>query len=112
MRTINVSDESYSIIKDMLSQDEQTDIKSYDDLIGMKWFFRTVTYHCVGRVIGRVGDFLEMEEGSWVADSGRFMQAIRSGELSEVEPVGRYFVNLKTVCDFFPWDHALPKVQK
>lgn len=112
MRTLNLSDETYKRIKDQLSQDEQTDIKDYDDLIGKNWFLRTVTYHCVGHVIARVGDFLEMENASWVADSGRFTQAITKGVLSEVEPVGRYFVNLKAVCDFFPWKHDLPKEQK
>jgi len=112
MPTIEVSHETYDKIKNQLTQDEQVDIKEYDDLIGHQWFFRTVTYHCVGRVVARVGDFLKMYDASWVAHSGRFMQAIKQGRLNEVEPVGIYYVNLKTVIDFFPWTHNLPKEQQ
>jgi len=111
-KTLEISDETYEKIKDQLSPDESLDLKVYEDLIGKKLFLRTVTYHCVGRVRALFGDFLELENASWVADSGRFMGAIKDGTLNEVEPVGQYFVNLKTVVDFFPWTHSLPEEQK
>jgi len=82
-------------------------------LIGNSYFFRTVTYHLVGRVVAQhAGGLIELDEASWVADSGRFMQAIKSGTLSEVEPVGKAYINLRAVTDFFPWAHALPSEQK
>ena len=112
MRTLEISDATYEKIKGQLTSEESTPSAAYDELIGKQWFFRTVTYHCVGNVIGRMGDFLCMENASWVADSGRFMQAITNGTLNEVEPVGPYYVNIKTVIDFFPWNHDLPKEQK
>jgi len=87
-------------------------IDNYDDMVGKKFFLRTVTYHLVGRVTKRVGNFLELREASWVADSGRFMQAIKEGTLEEVEPVGTAYINLDSVTDFFPWDHELPKEQR
>ncbi|MCR4286932.1 MAG: hypothetical protein NUW09_02845 [Deltaproteobacteria bacterium] len=80
--------------------------------IGKAYFFRTVTYHLVGRVVGVCGAWVELSEASWVADSGRFMNAIADGTLIEVEPVGKAFINLDTVTDFFPWTHPLPDKQK
>ena len=82
-------------------------------LVGNAYFFRTVTYHLVGKVVAQHGGgIIELDEASWVADSGRFMQAIKSGTLNEVEPVGKAYLNLKSVTDFFPWVHELPQSQK
>ena len=112
MKRIEISGEIYERIKSQLGEDDFTEIESYDDLVGKKFFFRTVTYHLVGKVEKRFGDFLELSSASWVADSGRFMNAIKEGKLNEVEPVGVAFINLKTVVDFFPWKFALPTEQK
>lgn len=112
-RTLEISDETYEKIKDQLLAEENEDIiAELDDLIGGKYFFRTVTYHLVGKVENRVGKFLVLSNASWVASSGRFMQALQKGTLDEVEPVGTAWVNLDCVTDFFPWKHALPKDQK
>lgn len=80
-----------------------------DKMIGKSYFFRTVTFHMVGKVTGVFNDkFLILENSSWVADSGRFGAAITTGELSEVEYVGDSYVNLDAVTDFMPWVHDLP----
>jgi uncharacterized Fe-S cluster-containing protein len=81
-------------------------------LVGTEVFIRTVTYHLVGRVKSFDGAFFELEDASWVADSGRFHQAIKDGTLNEVEPVGVAFVNVGAITDMFPWTHALPTKQK
>ena len=112
MKTIEVSEETYERIKSQLKEDEVVEVNNYADLIGGKWFFRTFTYHLVGKVVKQVGDFLQLENASWIADSGRFMNFLQSGSVKEVEPVGTAFVNIKTVTDFFPWKHDLPKEQK
>ena len=113
MKTIEISDETYEKIKDQLATDEQVDISDINDLVGNSFFFRTVSYHLIGKV-ERVafGKVLQLSCASWVADSGRFMNAIINGELGEVEPTGTAFINLDTVTDFYPWSHALPKEQK
>ena len=112
MKHIEISDETYEKIKDQLTQEESVEIDHYNDLVGKKWFLRTVTYHWVGKAVKQVGDFVQLENASWIADSGRWMQAIRDGKLSEVEPTGMVFVNIKSVVDFVPWKHELPKEQK
>lgn len=111
-KTITVSDETFESIKDQLETKKTKPIEDLTDLIGMKLFIRTVTYHLTGHVVAKIGGFLQLEEAAWIADSGRFQQALQTGNFSEVEPVGTAFVNLNSVTDFFPLDCPLPKKQK
>ena len=111
-RTIEISEETYEKLKDQLSEKELQDVSKLDDLVGNKYFFRTVTYHMLGKVEKRFGNFLVLSNSSWIADSGRFMEAIKNGTLNEIEPVGTTYLNLETVTDFFPWKHPLPQDQK
>jgi len=80
--------------------------------VGKSYLFRTVTYHLVGKVKSIHGRFIELVDASWVADSGRFMNAIKEGTLDEVEPVGPCFLNSDSITDAFSWAHKLPDKQK
>ena len=111
MPTLEVSDETYDKIKEQLGEESFKELDSLKDMIGEKYFFRTVTYHLTGRVKKVIGSILELENAAWIADSGRFMECIKKGEVSEVEPVGRAYININSVCDFFPWKHRLPEKQ-
>lgn len=111
-KTIEISDETFEKLKTQLGVDAFKDLTSLQDMVGEKYFFRTVTYHMTGRVKKLVGNIVELENAAWIADSGRFMQAIKEGVLKEVEPVGRAYINLASVVDFFPWKHALPEKQQ
>lgn len=89
------------------------DAKACPFVIGGKYFIRTVTYFATGEVVAIHGDFLELTDAAWVADTGRFRQAIMDGVLNEVEPVEvPMFVNMTSITDAFVWSHALPKIQK
>jgi len=111
-RTIEVSEETYEKIKEQLGEESLKEIQSLKDMVGEKFYFRTVTYHLTGRVKKVIGSILELENAAWIADSGRFMAAIKEGKLNEVEPVGRAYININSVTDFFPWKHKLPETQK
>ena len=111
-KTIEVSEETYNRIKDQLGEEEKLDISGLQDLVGKKFFFRTVTYHIIGKVEKVVGNIAQLSTASWVADSGRFMNAIKDGELDEVEPLGEWFVNLSALTDFGEWKHELSTKQK
>ncbi len=112
MRNIQVSEETYEKIKEQIGEDFVYELNSLQDMKGKKFYFRTVTYHQVGEVVKQIGSLVQLKNASWVADSGRFMQAIKNGELSEVEPVGDMFINIESLIDMFPWNHELPKEQK
>lgn len=112
MKTVTISDELYSELEEQLCSDGATDISSYSDFVGKKLFIRTVTYHMIGKVKAVNGTLIELSDASWVADSGRFMNAIKTGTLNEVEPVGKCWVNASAIVDIFLWAHNLPQEQK
>ena len=64
-----------------------------------------MTYHCTGRCVKLIGKFMQLEDAAWIADSGRFMQFIKNGDVDEVEPVETIFVNMDSIVDIFPWKH-------
>lgn len=99
-------------IKQQLGVDEFKEINNYEDLVGGKYFFRTVTYFLTGEVKKVVGRFIYLKNAAVIFDTGRFMECIKNGTINEVEPVGEAFVNLDSVTDFFPWKHKLPSDQK
>lgn len=85
--------------------------------IGTAYLFRLVTYAWVGRVVA-VGDKeIILSEASWVADTGRFTNALASGlesmSLSEIEPAGDgVIIGRGAIVDATPYKHSLPKAQK
>ena len=108
-----LTEEQYAKVEHLLNQEEekQSVLKKLDDFIGKSFFFRTVTYHVLGKVTGRIGHILLLEEASWIPDTDRFMDFIKNGSLNEVEPLGDWNVNLDSVTDFGRWIHELPKEQ-
>lgn len=95
-----------------LKVDFTNKFEGLESLIGVKLFIRTVTYHCTGRVVGIKDGFIELEDSAWIADSGRFTNALRDGTLDEVEPTDRMWVAVSAIVDFFEWKHELPMEQK
>lgn len=117
MNTITINGEQLEITDEQLAMLKAGTIggkpvKEITDLIGKSWYIRTVTYHTVGRIVGIVANMFVMEESSWVADSGRFMDALKTGKLNEVEPTGSCLVSISSVVDMFVWNHKLPAEQK
>jgi len=106
--------EVLSVLLKLLAEDNKIESKSEQPFkIGEKYFFRTITYHVTGKVKSIVGHFLVLEDAAWVADSGRFRQAIMEGVLDEVEPVDvEMYLNLESITDAFQWKKDLPRVQK
>ena len=81
--------------------------------VGEAYLFRTVTHIEVGRVKRVVGQFVELEDASWIADTGRYHDCLRDGTFSEVEPYPVYTgVNTQALINYAPWPHELPKEQK
>jgi len=77
--------------------------------IGEKYFVRCVTYHYLGKLERIDGRELVLSSASWVADSGRWGDALASGKLSEVEPYpGSVIINRSAIVDASVWSHDLP----
>lgn len=86
--------------------------------VGDAILIRTVTMIDVGRVksIGalRGAPFVVLEDGGWIADTGRFSSTLETGSLSEFERCNLpwFLVWLGSGVDTFPWPHPLPKATK
>ena len=75
-----------------------------------KYFIRTVTMHLIGKLKFVSDKELVLSSASWVADSGKFHNALKNGKLEEVEPfVNDVIVNRASIIDATVWDHDLPK---
>lgn len=74
---------------------------------------RTVTMIQLGRVKAIGGDFLVLEDGGWVADTGRFSTMLANGTINEFERVPSWMlVGRGAIVDAFPWAHEIPKATK
>lgn|SRR3990167_1324085 len=81
--------------------------------VNKAYFIRTVTYFTTGRVKAIVGNFLVLEDAAWIADTGRFSDAIAKGVMAEVEPTEvTMYVNMNSITDAFDWLSNLPREQK
>lgn len=90
------------------------------DLIGLEGknvLVRTVTHYYTGKLAGQVdgthASWLHLEDTAWIADTGRFSDALATGTLDEVEPYpGECFVAVGAVVDISHWPHKLPRSKK
>ena len=82
---------------------------------GQNVFIRTVTMFFTGRVERVTRNWIVLSSAAWIASTGRFADAVRTGSLDEIEP---YPDNVTVrvarggIIDVFDWKHPLPRVQK
>lgn len=82
--------------------------------VGKNYFIRTVTHHLTGRLVKVTAKELVLQDAAWIADDGRFHDALKTGALNEVEPFpkGDVIVGRGSLIDCVEWTHALPMEQK
>ena len=59
---------------------------AFDDFVGKNIFIRTVTMALTGRLVAVYDQELLLEDAAWIADTGRYANAVASGDFSEIEP--------------------------
>ena len=59
--------------------------KSCSYKIGKNYFIRTATYHCTGKLVSVTDSDFVLSTAAWIADSGRFSDALATGSFKEVE---------------------------
>jgi hypothetical protein len=81
--------------------------------VGKNYFIRTVTHHYTGRLVKVTSKELILEDAAWIADDGRFMNALKEGKLNEVEPFqDDVVIGRGAIIDATIWRHELPRTQK
>jgi hypothetical protein len=114
MPTVTLTDEQLAAVQSAGIINAPEVLDGLDDLIGKAFLIRTVTNYWTGRVVGRVGGLLQLDDAAWIADTGRFADALKTGELSEVEPTpdGFALVSIGAIIDIVTWSGDLPRKQK
>lgn len=95
----------------------KTEAKPVPFEIGKNYFIRTVTYHLTGQVVDIVGDFLVLDQASWIADSGRLNDSMKLGieknSSSEIEPFeAKVYVNVTAIVDATEYKFPIDFSQK
>lgn len=81
--------------------------------VGKAYFIRTVTMYLTGKLIKLTPQELVLEDAAWIADTGRFSEAMKTGKFSEVEPfTGPVIVGRGSVIDAQEWSLVLPRELK
>lgn len=82
--------------------------------VGKNVFVRTVTMSYTGRLVRVTAGELVIGNAAWIADSGRWADALSSGNLNEVEPYpdGDVIISRASVVDVSTWAHPLPRTTK
>jgi len=87
--------------------------KSHSFVIGSKYLIRTVTMHYTGRLESVTDSDIVLSDAAWIADTGRYSEALTKGSLAEVEPYpGDVIVSRGVIVDAAIWDHGLPRETK
>lgn len=81
--------------------------------IGSPYFIRTVTHHHTGRLVAVTEHELVLEDAAWIADDGRFADALKTGNFSEVEPFpdGPVIIGRASIIDAVKIN-TIPRSQK
>lgn len=83
--------------------------------IGKNYFIRTVTNYFTGRLDWVGENEIVLSCAAWVADTGRFSDALKTGVLTEVEPyptATTVIVSRGALVDASLWLFDLPMVKK
>ncbi len=110
-------DLSLKELKELIENNQRTCVADTSSIyeVGKKYLIRTVTMIQIGR-LKVVGDKeLVLEDASWIADTGRYSEALKKGcsVLKEIEPfqndciVGRGAIIDATIINF-----ELPSITK
>jgi hypothetical protein len=83
--------------------------------VGENYFLRTVTHHFTGKLEAVHATELVLSSAAWIADDGRFADAVKEGKFSEVEPFpadALVIVNRASLVDATKITFKLPCLQK
>ena len=82
-------------------------------VVGEQYLIRTVTMTQTGRLVYIDDKELLLEDAAWIADTGRFADAIKTGNFNEVEPFeSGVIINRSAIVDATLFKNSLPRSQK
>lgn len=111
---MNLDDLTLGQVKQLTAFTNQSKPNPYDKYKGKAIFMRTVTMYYLGRLKDVYENELVLTECSWIPDTGRFHDALKLGQFSEVEPYvsDEVIIGRGAILDVCEWDKELLKEQK
>ena len=82
--------------------------------LGQNYLVETVTKYYLGKLAGVGEHELTLTDASWIADTGRYSEALTNGTANEVEPCpdGPVFVGRGSIVSVIPWGKAIMRAVK
>jgi hypothetical protein len=110
---MNIDDMTIKEAKELASLFGKNKGTEHPYKIGESYLIRTVTMIIIGK-LQWVGDLeLLFSDAAWIADTGRFHDALKKGTLNEIEPfVDDVIVGRTTIIDGTKWNFSLLRTQK
>ena len=110
-------DLSISQLRELICNGEpcgpKTSGASHSLVVGKCYFIRTVTMYYVGRLTAVTDSDIVLADASWIPDTGRFSDFMKSGTPNEAEPFfGDAIVFRGGMIDAREWPHKLPSERK
>ncbi len=113
---MNINDLTIGQAKELASAFGGNNQSSIPFEVGKAYLFRTVTHVELGKVESICGAFVTLSTASWIADTGRYHDLLKSGvfdDNAEIEPYPNgTIVNTSALINAAPWPHSLPTEQK
>jgi len=92
--------------------------RSHSLEVGKSYFFRTITYHYVGKIESITDSDIKFSESCWIGwpeyNAGfQHDQMLKTGKLSDVGPLpAGTIIRLDGIIEIAPWAHEIPKERK
>ena len=83
--------------------------------VGKPYFIRTVTHHYTGLLVAVFPGELVLSKCCWIADDGRFADALKTGKFNEIEPFpadAEVIIGRGSIVDAVIFNAELPASQK
>ncbi len=75
--------------------------------IGQCYFIKTVSDYYVGRLERLTHDWMVLSDASWIPDTGRFNEFLRTGRPQECEPMAHgAVISIGAITAISPWPFA------
>lgn len=106
---MNLDDLTLGQIKSLKSLFGKESEKPHPYKIGTAYLIRCMTMYYTGRLIEVSNQELVLEDAAWIADTGRYSEALKTGKLNEVEPIiGNVIIGRGSLGDAVEWPNNIP----
>ncbi len=111
-------DELQKEVENLAKQKKQITTKTLKDcplVIGENYLIRTITMIYTGKLTKVFNKELVVIDCAWIADTGRWADAVKSGNFDEVEPYPddeEVILNREAILDIIKVKWQLPRSQK